>query len=118
MSYICDKELHEVPGGLARFCRVWDWYLCYQRNVYIGGLILLLFCFLSFYPYTVIWLSQLNKYLEPTPPQSPPLLLSLPIPLFLYSLSLLSLSLFRPHLHFYTSSPVLLLLSSGSPLNF
>jgi hypothetical protein len=40
--------------------------------VYIRGLVLLLFCFLSFSPYTVICSSYLNKYLEPLHPHLSP----------------------------------------------
>jgi hypothetical protein len=55
--------------------------------MYIRGLILPPFCFLSFSPYTVICSSYSNKYLEPSPssPPSSPLSLLLPSALFLPS---------------------------------
>jgi hypothetical protein len=87
------------------------WYLVVEgENTYIRGLIIPLFCFLCFFSYKVIFLSELKKYLEPT------LLLSLSWPLPLSVSPTPSLHIFLPLPLFYISPNFTLNLTSISPL--
>jgi hypothetical protein len=74
------------------------------ESVYIRELILPLFCFLSFSPYTVICSSYSNKYLEPLCPHLHPHLHPYPY--------LCHYSCPQPCFHPHPAPPLLLLLCS------